>query len=272
VRIERIDRAGDPRLDGYRDVQDPRWLRERGMFLAEGRKLVAALIRARDFATRSVLATDVAIEALRHALGELPDETPVYCVSRDVMQQVSGVRFHQGCVAAGEPHGVPSLDKLIGACGERARVVVLERVSDPDNVGSIFRSARAFGVDAVLLSPGCASPLYRKAIRTSMGATLSLAFCAADPWPEALGALRRAGFALLALTPDGDLDVEGLAGKGLPARAALVFGTEGDGISKQVRALADERVRIAIDPESDSLNVANAAAIALHRLCPPAEG
>ncbi len=272
MRIESIDRADDPRLDGYRDVQDPRWLRERGVFLAEGRKLVAALARARGFATRSVLATDVAIEALRHVLIELSDETPVYCVSRDVMQQVSGVRFHQGCVAAGEPRAAPSLDKLLGACGDRSRLVVLERVSDPDNVGSIFRSARAFGADGVLLSPGCASPLYRKAIRTSMGATLSLTFCAADPWPDALGALRRAGFALLALTPDGDVDVDALAEGGLPARAALIFGTEGDGISEEVRALADERVRIAIERESDSLNVANAAAIALHRLCPPTEG
>ena len=271
MRIETIDRADDPPLDGYRDVQDPRWLRERGVFLAEGRKLVAALLRARDFATRSVLATDVAIEALRHVLDELPDETPVYCVSRDVMQQVSGVRFHQGCVAAGEPRTAPSLDKLLGACGDRARLVVLERVSDPDNVGSIFRSARAFGVNGVLLSPGCASPLYRKAIRTSMGATLSLAFCAADPWPDALGELRRAGFALLALTPDGDVDVDGLAEAGLPARAALIFGTEGGGISEEVRAIADERVRIAIERESDSLNVANAAAIALHRLSPPAQ-
>ena len=272
MRIETLGRADDPRLDGYRDVQDPRWLRERGVFLAEGRKLVAALVRARDFATRSVLATDTAIEALRHVLDELPEETPVYCVSRDVMRQVSGVRFHQGCVAAGEPRPALSLDKLLGACGDRARLVVLERVSDPDNVGSIFRSARAFGVAGVLLSPGCASPLYRKAIRTSMGATLSLPFCELEPWPEALGELRRAGFALLALTPDGDLDVDGLAERGLPLRAALVFGTEGDGLTEEARALADERVRIAIDPESDSLNVSNAAAIALHRLCPPAEG
>ena len=268
VRGERIRHGDDPRLDPYRGVLDPLWLRERGLFLAEGRQLVRALIRAPGFRVHSLLATDTALESLEPELSELPAETPVYRAAREVMTSVSGVRFHQGCVAAGERRCEPSVAELLAACGAAGVVVVLERVTDPDNVGSIFRSAGAFGIDAVLLSPGCASPLYRKSVRTSMGATLRIPFTELPSWPQGLGELRDAGFALLGLTPDDTaLDIARYAvERAMPTRAALLAGTEGSGLSEEVRALVDERVRIPMAAGVDSLNVATALAIAMHRL------
>ena len=263
---ERIEKEDDPRLEPFRDVRDPEWLRARGLFLAEGRKLVDLLARAPGFRTHAVLATAQALAALREPLALLPGDVPVYEVTPALLREVAGVRFHQGCVAAGLRLHAPAAAELIG--GDARRVVVLERLSDPDNVGSIFRSAVAFGVDALLLSPGCASPLYRKAVRTSMGASLRLPFAELEPWPEALDRLRREGFCLLALTPDPEaLDLEQwAAGTERPERVALLFGTEGDGLSAAAAARATHSVRIAMDPRADSLNVATAAAIALQRV------
>ncbi len=146
--------------------------------------------------------------------------------------------------------------------------MVLERVVDADNVGSVFRNAEAFGADAILLSPGCCDPLYRKAIRTSSGAALMVPFAAAEPWPGALDRLRAAGFTIAAMTPgDSATDI----GDFVPTRAArgrlaVLFGTEGQGLTAEALARADVRLRIPINPSLDSLNIATAAGIALHRL------
>lgn len=147
-------------------------------------------------------------------------------------------------------------------------VAVLERVVDPDNVGSVFRSAEAFGVDAVLLSPGCCDPFYRKAIRTSSGAVLVVPWAAVTPWPDALDQLRRAGFLIVATTPgEGSVDLGQFVGT--PAaggRVAVLLGTEGHGLSDEALARADVRVRIPMRGALDSLNIATAAGITLHRL------
>lgn len=265
---ERIEKEDDPRLEPFRDVRDPEWLRARGLFLAEGRKLVDLLARAPGFRTHAVLATPQALAALREPLALLPGDVPVYEVTPALLREVAGVRFHQGCVAAGLRLHAPAAAELID--GDARRVVVLERLSDPDNVGSIFRSALAFGVDALLLSPGCASPLYRKALRTSMGASLRIPFAQLDPWPEGLEQLHRAGFELLALSPDPAApDLDALwAETAPPERVALLLGSEGEGLSTAAAAGASRTVRIAMDPRADSLNVATAAAIALHRVAP----
>lgn len=268
MKLEAVADPGDPRLDDYRDVKDPRWLRQRGIFLAEGRKLVRVLLGAPGFRTRSLLATDAALESLEDALGPLAGETSVYRVSAPVMERVSGVRFHQGCVAVGERVAEPAAAELLGQlCEGRRCAVVLEDVSDPDNVGSIFRSALAFGVDAVFLGPRCAHPLYRKAIRTSMGATLQVPFSALLPWPAELERLRRAGWVLAGLTPDPEADeITRLAsGADVPERVALVLGSEGFGLTPGALAQVDHRVRVPMHARADSLNVATAAAIALHR-------
>ena len=143
---------------------------------------------------------------------------------------------------------------------------MLEDVGNPDNIGSIFRNAAAFGAECVLLSPNCCDPLYRKAIRTSIGATLRIPFGNIDDWPGGLSRLRDAGLTTTALTPNPDAeDIEDFVAD-MPPRVALLLGTEGPGLSGGATARADRRVRIPIAPAIDSLNVATASGIALHRM------
>lgn len=240
-------------------MRDPEWLRRRGLFVAEGRTVVASLLRARDFRVRSIVLTEMALRALARELGRLDGGVPVYEVDALTLEGVSGVRFHQGCVAVGERVRTPAVAELLD--GAR-RVVVLEDVTNPDNVGGLFRSAEAFGVDAVLLSPRCASPLYRKALRTSMGASLRVPFAPLSLWPRELATLR-AAFRVVALTPDAAAADPSELGR---EPTALLVGNEGDGLSPRALRSADLRLRIPMVPGTDSLNVATAAAIALHRL------
>ncbi len=261
----RIDDPMDPRLADYRDVRDPEWLRRRGAFLAEGRVAVGFLLEARDFRLRSLLVTEAALAALSDALAKRAAEAPVYVVTPAALLATSGVSFHQGCVAVGEPVRVRDADEILAAA---RLVVVLEDVANPDNVGGVFRNAHAFGADAALLSPRCASPLYRKAIRTSLGATLRLPFATLHDWPGDLARLRAAGFTRVALTPgDGAQDLGELgACLALPPRLALLVGHEYDGLSPAALAASDLRVRIRMARAVDSINLAAASAIALQRL------
>jgi tRNA G18 (ribose-2'-O)-methylase SpoU len=163
-------------------------------------------------------------------------------------------------LAVGErPAPAPWRDVLQSA----QTVLVLEDVGNPDNIGGLFRAAAALGGEAVLLSPGCADPLYRKSIRTSMAATLTLPFAAAEPWPAILDDLRRAGLELVALTPSGDEDLDSVP-RG--PRIAILAGHEGRGLSEAALRRADRRVRIPMKPGADSLNVVTAVAIALHHV------
>jgi len=261
VKLDRITDADDPRLVDYRDVRDPRRLREQGVFLAEGRTVVRGLIGDARYQLRSLLVTATALDALGDALEQLAARTPVYLVDRAQLDRVSGVRFHQGCVGAVDLPPERDPESLTGP--EMRHVVVLEAVTDPDNVGSIFRNASAFGMQAVFVDARCASPLYRKAVRTSLGATLRLPFARLE-LPAGLAQLRDRGFRVLALTPADDA-VE-LAAEPLAERTALLLGSEGEGLSAAVLAVADVRVRIPMVAGSDSVNVATAGAIAMQRI------
>jgi tRNA G18 (ribose-2'-O)-methylase SpoU len=266
MRLVSLDDPNDARLSDYRDVRDARWLSERKIFLAEGRMVVRALLESPRFELRSLLVTEPALAGLADLLRE---DSLIYLVERPVMDRVSGVRFHQGCVAVAESGPEPALGSCLARrTSERHIVVVLESVSDPDNVGSTFRNAFCFGVDAVLLSPGCAPPLYRKAVRTSMGAILRIPFATLADWPRDLGQLREEGFTLLGLTPDPDaVDLDAFAdAHPLPEKMALVVGSEGHGLSPEARGWLDRKLRIGMVPEADSLNAATAAAIAMQRL------
>jgi tRNA G18 (ribose-2'-O)-methylase SpoU len=227
--------------------------------------VVRALLESPRFQVRSLLLTEPALAGLADLLHE---DTLVYLVQRPLMDRVSGVRFHQGCVAVAECGPEPALNScLVRRTSSRHMLVVLESVSDPDNVGSAFRNSFCFGVDAVLLSPGCAPPLYRKAIRTSMGAILRIPFATLADWPRDLGQLRQQGFALLGLTPDPDaVELEEFeAAHPLPEKVALVLGSEGAGLRPAARSWLDRELRIGMAPDADSLNVATAAAIAMQR-------
>jgi tRNA G18 (ribose-2'-O)-methylase SpoU len=252
----------DSRLDEYRNVPDPELLRTHGVFVAEGRHVVRRLLTESRFTTRSILLTPSAAESLADRLPHL-DAIPVFVVSQHAMNAITGFNIHRGCLAIGERPLLPSWPSL---AREARRLVVLEHVSNADNVGAIFRNAAAFGVDAVLLGPSCADPLYRKAIRTSMGAALRVPFAMMEDWPGDLDRLKAQGLRLMALTPS--TDAQSMDDVGPPERTALLVGHEGNGLSDEALAASDLRVRIPMAPGTDSLNVATATAIALYALSP----
>jgi tRNA G18 (ribose-2'-O)-methylase SpoU len=264
--IVRIERASDRRVDMYRDLRDAVLLRDRGLFAAEGRLVVRRAIEDGRFAVDSMLVNDAALHDLESAIGRLDPAVPVYVCPSGAFPAVVGFNLHRGCVALVRRPRATSVAALV----EGGRLVlVLDGVANPDNVGGILRNAAAFGADAVVLSPTSCDPLYRKAIRTSMGAALRIPFarCGEAEWPGAIARLRTAGFTTVALTPREPSDtLEDFVGRTRPERAALVLGAEGAGVSREVEASADYRVRIPIGDRVDSLNVAVAAGIALYRL------
>jgi tRNA G18 (ribose-2'-O)-methylase SpoU len=262
MRIARVDDPADPRLADYRDLKDGAARRRAGILIAETRAVVARLLASGRHPVRSVLTTESGLAALDGPLRRAPAEMPVYVASLAVMRAAAGFDVHRGCLAAADRGLLPDAPSLIAPAGPRV-LVALEEIADPDNVGAIFRNALAFGAAAALLSPGAADPLYRKAIRVSVGATLTLPFARAEPWTALPAALRAAGYRVVALTPDpGAADLGALAGPG--ARVALLLGNEGAGLRPETLAASDVRVRIPITRAVDSLNVATAAGIALH--------
>ena len=265
----RIDTVDDPRLRDFRTVSDPELMRARGLFVAEGRRAVERLLASR-FRTHALLVTSSLLDRLGTALDARANRAHgprVFLTDSAQLRRITGFRFHRGCLALGERPAPRAADEAWPAADPRRPLVVLERVSDPDNVGSIFRSAAAFGAAAVVLSPACADPLYRKAIRTSMGTTLTLPFRVAREWPGVLRRLRASGARLVALTPERlAAGLETFVRQESGAPLALLLGNEGDGISRAALDLCDERVRIAVEPAVGSLNVAIAAAIVLQRL------
>ena len=260
--------GGDPRLDDFRIVSDPALLRGRGLFVAEGRLAVERLLASR-FRARALLVLDGALDALEAAAEAGGDGRPLdaYVADSALLRGVTGFRFHRGCLALGERPAPGDDGGGPPAAAPGRPLVVLDGVADPDNVGSIFRNAAAFGAAGVVLSPACADPLYRKAIRTSMGTTLALPFRVADAWPGVLRRLRESGTLVAALTPrEPAAGVEAFARRAAGAAVALLLGNEGVGVSAAALDACGERVRIDLDPAVDSLNVATAAAIALYRI------
>jgi tRNA G18 (ribose-2'-O)-methylase SpoU len=268
-----VDDPDDRRLDEYRNVPDPELAARRGLFVAEGRLVVGRLVGASPLTTRSVMLTTAVRASLEEVLAARP-ELPVYVVPQTLMNGVAGFEIHRGCLAIGErPHARRWPDVAGGGT-----IVVLERVANADNVGAVFRNAAAFGAAAVLLDPSSTDPLYRKAIRTSMGAALLLPFARAEPWPDALQELRKDGYALVAMTPASTAPtlrecaaaLQGHIGSNnegqTPNRVAIVLGHEGDGLTPAALDACDHRARIPMTPGADSLNVATAAAVALYEL------
>ncbi len=265
-----VDDLDDPRIADYRDVPDPVLLRQRGLFVAESRLVVRELLAHRRLFTRSLLVTPAALDSLGDLLQDRLHDLPVYVAPHQFLRRVVGFNVHRGCLALGERPARTS-DAHLPALASGRLVVVLEQVGNPDNIGSIFRNAAAFGAAAVLLGPHCCDPLYRKAIRTSLGATLRVPCGAIDDWPDGLGRLRELGFSTVALTPDADADTLQAFAADAPSRIALLLGTEGAGLSDDAAARVDHRVRIPIAPGVDSLNVATASGIALYVLGPRGE-
>jgi tRNA G18 (ribose-2'-O)-methylase SpoU len=273
LRIVEVDSADDPRLADYTRLTDAR-LRthleaERGLFIAEGTKVITRAVAA-GYPVRSMLLGRSRLTDLE-SLGEA--EAPVYVVPDEVAERLTGYRVHRGALASLARRPLPEVGGLIA--GAR-RIVVLEDLVDHANVGAIFRCAAALGVDAVVLSPRCADPLYRRSVKVSMGAVFAIPYARMSGWFDGLAELKSAGFRVLALTPDdGATPIGAALGDaalgGNAERVALAFGTEGDGLSARWLHEADEAVRIPMNPAAraagvDSLNVVAAAAIACQLL------
>lgn len=268
----------DPRLADYARLTDMELRTSlesaQGLFIAEGTKVISRAVAA-GYPVRSVLLAE-------RRLGDLPallpalaaTGAPVYVVPDETAEQLTGYRVHRGALASLHRKPLPQAEALAAAA---RRVIVLEDLVDHANVGAIFRCAAALGVDAVFLSPRCADPLYRRAVKVSMGAVFAIPYARMTGWYEGLAGLRAAGFRLLALTPDAAADPIGsavapdAAHSRIAQRIALLLGTEGDGLSSRWRHEADQAVRIPMHPGAlaagvDSLNVVAAAAIACHVL------
>jgi tRNA G18 (ribose-2'-O)-methylase SpoU len=253
-------------IGDYSHVGDPDWLLAHRLFVAEGRLVVRRLIEAGTFPIRSILLTPAA----RAALADLLDarELTVHVRDQKTLNDIAGFNFHRGCLALGErPATSTSVNQFAGA----RRLLALEGVGNPDNVGGLFRVAAAFGVAGVLLDRASGDPLYRKAIRTSMGASLQIPFARLDPWQSGLRSLRAAGSHIVALTPDPSAVPLARYATESPAerRLLLMLGAEGTGLSAASLEAADARVQIPVAEHVDSLNVVVAAGIALAQLDPP---
>lgn len=263
-RIEVVD-AADIRLADYVHLRDvslrKRLETENGLFIAEGVKVVRRAAQA-GHRPRSFLMAPRWLDGLRDVLDAAGD-VPCYVVSEQLAEQVTGFHVHRGALASLHRAPLPSVADVLRTA---RRLVVLEDVTDHTNVGAIFRSCAALGFDAALLAPRCADPLYRRAIKVSMGTVFALPYARFDDWGSAMDVLREHGFTSLALTPGADS--EDLTAMTVPDKPALVVGTEGGGLSSHWLATADRRVAIAMTAGVDSLNVAAATAVAAYALGP----
>jgi tRNA G18 (ribose-2'-O)-methylase SpoU len=288
--ITHVRDAADPRLRDYLRLTDGSLRRSleaaHGLFVAEGEKVIRRAAAA-GYPVRSMLVTERWLAGLAGLAGS--GSYPVYVVTPEVAEQVTGYQVHRGALAsmariplptvagllagqahdAGRPAAAPGAEQHGAEQHRPGRIIVLEDLVDHANVGAIFRCAAALGVEAVILSPRCADPLYRRAVKVSMGAVLAVPYARMTDWREGLAELRAAGFRLLALTPD--QAAADVAGVPLAGRVALLLGTEGDGLSSRWLGQADAAVCIKMSEAAmalgvDSLNVVAAAAIACHGL------
>jgi tRNA G18 (ribose-2'-O)-methylase SpoU len=271
-RTIRIEHADDERLRDYTGLTDmqlrTRTEPQRGLFIAEGEKVIARAVDA-GYPMRSMLLSDKWLDAMAGVIART--NAPVYLAANELLEEVTGFHVHRGALAA--MGRVPLADP--GALLERSRrIVVLETVNNHTNIGAIFRSAAALGMDAVLLAPDCADPLYRRAVRVSMGTVFAVPYARlgedpAHPWPRALDLLDSHGYWLMALTPAPDaVDLRAL--RLAPGqKVALLLGSEGEGLSPRALEACDLRVRIPMAAGVDSLNVAAAAAVACYALTAP---
>lgn len=271
--IVEVTDPGDPRVAEYTRLTDVALRRilepEEGLYMAESSNVIRRAIQA-GHTPRSFLMADRWLEPMAAVISAAtgsPDggPVPVFVGDEDVLRAVTGFHLHRGAIAAmNRPRPLEVEELLAGARGGRGarRVVVLEDVVDHTNVGAAIRSAAALGVDAVLVTPRCADPLYRRAVRVSMGTVFQMPWTRIDPWPAGIALLRQAGFTVAALAlSDDSVTLEELVDR-RDDRLALVFGTEGDGLGRRTIAGADLVVRIPMAGAVDSLNVAAAAAVA----------
>ncbi|MEZ5780519.1 MAG: RNA methyltransferase [Rhizobiaceae bacterium] len=255
----RITDPDDPRIAVYRDIRERDLAGRHGLFIAEGKVVLRVLFSARRFEAESVLLLENRVPGMTEVLDMAPPDLPVYVADAEVLDHIAGFHLHRGILAAGRRRPDGALLEMLKPLPEDALVVVLVGVSNHDNVGAIFRNAAAFGADAVLLDTTSCDPLYRKAIRVSVGAALKIPFATAST-PEIREALAAEGFDAIGLSPSGKQEMHRMEGG---VRSALFLGAEGPGLPPEMLAKL-KTARIRMSQDFDSLNVAAASAIALH--------
>jgi tRNA G18 (ribose-2'-O)-methylase SpoU len=261
VPLEYLASASDPRVSDYTHLTDTQLRRRRepaeGLYIAESTKVLRRAIDA-GHTPRSFFLTDKWLADLEDVLAGFPD-VPAFIGTEAVLEEITGFHLHRGALAAMNRPAPHNLEDVLHSAH---RVAILEDIVDHTNLGAVFRSAAALGVDAVLVSPRCADPLYRRAIRVSMGTVFQVPWVRLESWPDSIAILRESGFlvAALALEP-GSIELQELSAQD-PDRLALILGTEGEGLSPHTIGQSDLTVRIPMSHTVDSLNVAAAGAVA----------
>ncbi|GAB2650582.1 RNA methyltransferase [Saccharopolyspora gloriosae] len=263
ARVHEVTDVDDPRVDDFRDLatadRRPDRPGGRGLVIAEGTVVVERLLDS-PYPVRALLGVRKRLDALADHLTGV--DVPAYEVSADVMSRIVGFHLNRGVLAVADRAHTVDADELIS--GSR-RLAVLEGVGDHENLGALFRNAAALGIDGILLGGGCADPLYRRSIRVSMGHVLRVPFAHLDAWPGGLRTLTEHGYRIAALTPRAT--AASLRDAGLDqGRVAVLLGSEGPGLAEDTISAADLPVRIPMNPEVDSLNVATAGAIVFHAM------
>lgn len=259
--LQQILDPDDPRVRPFRDVRERDLTRSDG-FIAEGEVVLRALARSPLARPVSLLLLESRVAALADVIAALPADVPVHVAAREVLDRIVGFPIHRGVLALGRRHAAPDAEALLAGLPPRAVLAVLVGIANHDNMGGIFRNAAGFGADAVLIDPTCCDPLYRKAIRVSVGAALLVPFARTGPVDALPALLARHGFETVALSPGGALDLAAYRPK---ERTALLFGAEGPGLPAGLLAKA-RTVRIAMAGGFDSLNVATTSGIVLHHV------
>jgi tRNA G18 (ribose-2'-O)-methylase SpoU len=265
-RLIRIASADDPRIDGFANIRERDLRRQDGRFIAEGTVVLRLLAEAHAtrarFGAEAVLLLENRVAGLQDLLAAFSDDVPIYVADKAVMNAIAGFDIHRGVLALGRRLPEPSLADQLAALPENALVVAAINIANHDNVGSIFRNAAAFGADLVLLDETCCDPLYRKALRVSVGAALKMPYLRGCDAATLLSGLASVGIAIWGLSPSGVTDIRNLA----PApRMALLTGTEGEGLPPEIMNRINT-ARIPQAPGLDSLNAGTATGIALYAM------
>jgi len=252
----------DPRIAAYGAIRERDLVGREGLFVAEGKVVLEMLLASAACRPQSLLIAAHRIEALAPLLARVPEGVPIYAAAQPVIDAIAGFPLHRGIVAIGRRIDAPDAEALLARLPARADILLLSAIANHDNMGGIFRNAAAFGAGAILLDADCCDPLYRKAIRVSVGAALLVPFARIPRGEDPLALLVRHGFGAIALSPAGEETLAGL----VPAeRNAVLLGAEGPGLAPALLART-RGVRIPMAPGFDSLNVATTSGIVLHHL------
>lgn len=265
-RLIAIEDPADPRIAEFTQIRERDLTGRSGQFIAEGtvvlRMFSAAHAAGKGFLAEKLLLLRNRVEGVADLIDAFPSEVPVYVAEGKVLDAIAGFHLHRGVLALGRRANAPSAVELTASLPQTSLVLVGCGISNHDNIGALFRNAAGFGADAVLLDETCCDPLYRKALRVSVGSVLTTPYAREGSAADRLAALAEAGFAIWALSPSGQTEISAIPPS---PRMALVMGTEGEGLPRTILE-SFHTARIAQMPGLDSLNVGTASGIALYSL------